>query len=496
MKKIIAILLACLMLCGILVACNTTEQNNSKDDNVSETSTETVYGADLPVKDLEGRVIRVLCQDYNAQGNGSILGFGGEIIQREDYSEDNATAVDIAKAEVRRVIEERYHCTITGDIKPGSQVGTINSQVASGITGEGAYDILFDNVNATASQWLSGTYLDLASIETIDLSNPWWDQQAVNDLSLDGKIFVAMGDINTQDNDGTWIIFFNKRLAEEKVPDKNFYEMVDNDEWNFDNFVAICKDVTFDSNGDGTLDEFDTWALGTELFNVYAHALAGGHRIASKDSDDIPYLTLQTEGMYDAMAAITDFYSDKNTVMIANDGRFDHRGYTNNWEATIIKAFTDGRELFYMGGLMNLTGFRSMEDDFGMLPIPKMNPEQDRYYHTVSVSKTSALAIPRTVENVEDLGLIIEALGAMSKNLVTPEYYDRTLKLQASRDDESGRMLDIIFASRVFDLANIYGWGSVINEFYHTDSNYVSRFESVSARAEAAMDMTIEGLLD
>ncbi len=496
MKKLLAILLVSLMLCGVLAACNTTEDENSKDDNISETSTETVYGADLPVKDLEGRVIRVLCQDYNAQGNGSILGFGGEIIQREEYSEDTATAVDIAKAEVRRVIEERYHCTITGDIKPGSQVGTINSQVASGITGEGAYDILFDNVNATASQWLSGTYLDLASIETIDLSNPWWDQQAVNDLSLDGKLFVAMGDINTQDNDGTWIIFFNKRLAQEMVPDKNFYEMVDKDEWNFDNFVAICKDITFDSNGDGTLDEFDTWALGTELFNVYAHALAGGHRIASKDSDDIPYLTLQTEGMYDAMAAITNFYSDKNTVMIANDGRFDGKGYLNNWEATIIKAFTDGRELFYMGGLMNLTGFRSMEDDFGMLPIPKMNPEQDRYYHTVSVSKTSALAIPRTVQNVEDLGLVIEALGAMSKNLVTPEYYDRTLKLQATRDDESGRMLDIIFESRVFDLANIYGWGSVITQFYYTDSNYVSRFESVSSRAEADMEMTIEGLLD
>ena len=146
---------------------------------------------------------------------------------------------------------------------------------------------------------------------------------------------------------------------------------------------------------------------------------------------------------------------------------------------------------------MNLTNFRSMEDDFGMLPIPKMTADQDRYYHSVSVSKTSALAIPKNTPNVEDLGLVIEALAAMSKNKVTPEYYDRTLKLQASRDDESGRMLDIIFESRVFDLASIYGWGGAVsNIFYNTDSNYVSRMESILPRLESEMEATIEGLLD
>ncbi len=495
MKKLLAILLAAIMLCCALVSCNQTTSEVSKDENVSLSDEETVYGANLPVKDLGGRVIRVLCQDYNAQGNGSILGFGGEIIQREDFSEDTASSVDVAKAEARRLIEERYNCTITGDIKAGSQVATINSQVASGIT-DGAYDILFDNVNATAAYWLDGIYLDLTQIETIDLSNPWWDQQAVADLSIDGRLFVALGDINTQDNDGTWIIFFNKRLAAEMCADYNFYEMVDNNEWTFDNFVKICKGITFNSNNDDTLDERDTWAFGTELYNIYVHALAAGERIASKDSDDMPYITLQTESMYDALDKITSFYGDDKTVMIANDGRFNNKGFTNVWEETIIKAFTDGRELFYMGGLMNLTGFRSMEDDFGMLPIPKMDAEQERYYHSVSPSKTSALAIPRNVKDVEDLGLVIEAIAAMSKNVVTPEYYDRTLKLQASRDDESGRMLDIIFASRVYDLANIYNWGNAVSAFYYADSNFVSRFESISGRVESDMENTVEGLLE
>ena len=355
-----------------------------------------------------------------------------------------------------------------------------------------AYDLLFENIIYTAGAWLNGTYVDLASVETIDLSNPWWDQQAVNDLSLNGKLFVAMGDINTQDNDGTWMIFFNKRLASEMAAEYNFYEMVDNDEWNMDNFISICKGITYDSNGDGNLDEFDTWALGTELYNIYVHALASGEKIASKDAEDLPYLTFQDESMFDALAQISSFYSDGNTVMIADGGKFSGKGYPNVFEATVVKAFTEGRELFYMGGLMNLTAFRAMEDDFGMLPIPKGDPDQDRYYHSVSFHQTSTLAIPFNAPDVEDLGLIIEALGALSKTKVTPEYYDRTLKLQATRDDESGRMLDIIFASRVFDLGYIYGWGGVGSAIFNTDPNYASRFEAVADKAESDMLETLE----
>lgn len=496
MKKALSFVLIILMLCACLTACNTNTPEASDTDASKE---DLNYGADLPVKDLDGRVIRILCRDWNANGSGSILGFGGEVIQREEYSEDTASAVDVAKAEVRRVIEERYNCSLVGDIKAAGQAELnqiIVDQLTAGMTGESAYDLLFENITYTAGSWLDGIYVDLDSVETIDLSNPWWDQQAVNELSVAGKVFVALGDINTQDNDGTWMIFFNKRLASEMVTDKNFYEMVDNNQWTMDNFISICKDVTFDSSGDGILDEFDTWALGTETYNIYVHALAAGQKVVSKDADDLPYFTFQTEGMYDVLSVISDFYRDNKTVMIADDGRFSSKGYPNVFEATVVKAFTDGRELFYMGGLMNLTAFRTMEDDFGMLPIPKMDAEQDRYYHSVSYHQTSSLAIPITAKNVEDLGLVIEALGALSKTKVTPEYYDRTLKLQATRDDESGRMLDIIFASRVFDLGCIYNWGGVCGQIYNTDPNYASRFESVADQAQTEMEETIEILIE
>ena len=60
--------------------------------------------------------------------------------------------------------------------------------------------------------------------------------------------------------------------------------------------------------------------------------------------------------------------------MIANYGRFG-----NTWD-TINKAFLEQRELFYMGGLFNLVGFRDMEDAIGVLPILMIYPFFQKYF--------------------------------------------------------------------------------------------------------------------
>ena len=252
--------------------------------------------------------------------------------------------------------------------------------------------------------------------------------------------------------------------------------------------------MTRDSNADGILDEFDTWGFGTETYNVYIHTVAAGEKIVRKDQDDIPYFTFRSESTYNALTKIVDFYLDKNTVMVANDGRFDGKGYANVWDETINKAFREGRELFYCCGLLTVPGFRSMDDQFGILPVPKTNPEQDSYYHSVSMHNMSALSVPNTSDDYTELGYIIESLAAESKNTVTPAYYEKNLKYQQFSDDESGEMLDIIFATRSFDLGTVFGWGGIVNQFMTIDTNFVSRFESVYPAAQAALEDTLEAL--
>ncbi len=499
--------MASLIAISVFASCNKAEENSEPEssavsEDISQVQSEAEtsededkpYGWNLPVKDMNGRVINILCRDW-AAGSNSIFGYNGEVIQRPDFDEQNADMVDIEKYHVRTDIENRYNCVIEGQFD-SSPMGDFNRLVTQSVlVGEPHFDIVFDAYGYMYQLITEDIYVDMNTIDTIDFSNPWWDQNAVRDLSICNKLYFACGDINTYDNDGTWVLYFNKDLAADALPDVDFYDLVHNNEWTFDKFVEITKRISSDTDGVNGMSEFDTWGLGTETYNAFVHMLASGQKIVQKDADDVPQLSFKNETMYDVLGDIMEFYSDKNVVMVANDGRFGNK-YANPWEETIIKAFREGRELFYMGGLINIVGYRTLDFKFGILPIPKHFQNQDEYYHSVSMHNMSCMAIPNTSTDYSDLGIIIEALGAASKNNVTPVYYEKCMKSQYVRDEEDEEMLDIIFDSRCYDLGSVFNWGGVLSQFMTIDVNYVSRFDSIADAAQAALDETLEYFRD
>ena len=490
MKKFITCILAILMIAVPLAACG---NGNTENSEVSENSES--LQCTTPVKDLGGRQINVLCHDFSA-GVQLLFGYTGEII----YSEENPSAVDDAKKIVCDYVESAYNCDIEGELTSivyGTDVVTlVKNQVTSGMH---QYDIVFDTLGRAPTLALEGMLVDLKSISTIDLSKPWWDQNAVNDLSMAGKVFFINGDINTYDDQGTWCVLFNKSLKNRLGINEDFYQLVRDDKWTFDKFVEICSEskATFDSTGDGIQDEKDNWAFGTETYNIYIHLAGAGIKIAEKDENDLPVLTAiaSPDQTYSLLSEVLDFYNQPELVMVANTEPYLSKGFPNVYEATVHTAFLEGRELFYMCGLMNGPSFRVMTDEFGILPIPKHYETQDRYYHTISSYNSTVLMIPEGTPDTEDLGLVISALAELSKQRVTPAYYDVQLKYRDTRDSESGEMLDLIFASRTFDLGCYYNWGGVRDLYTDIDPNVASRFENKIHIAQGAMDEFIDTVL-
>ncbi len=488
-KKLLILLTLCAMALTLLAGCNKNIAETSSQDVSTTISEEESQGHEdvaPEVKDLEGRVINVLCWDWSA-GSASILGYTGEIISNNEI---DPSRVDIAKAAVIDAVEAEYKVTISGLVtNKGSFSSDVKNMVTSGIY---EYDIIFTGAGGGADFAMNGALTDLNTINTINLSNSWWDQNCVKDVSIHNRLFWVCGDINTYDNLGTWCVLFNKNLKDDLGIADDFYQKAKDGDWTMDYFMEICQGVTRDLNGDGQ-DEFDQWACGTETFNIFAQVVGGGIHAVSKDDSDTPYLTVDdaTERTYAALDKIITFYNG-GEVMVANGGKYDGKGYSNVWEATVHKAFIEGRELFYICGLINVAGFRSMDNEFGILPMPKTFAEQDTYYHTVSPGNSSYMMIPYGVPNVEDLGLVIEALAMKSQESVTPEFYDQQLKGRDTRDSESADMLDIIFATRSFDLAPVFDWGSIMTCYKIMDTNYASRFETYSDAAR----MAIEDCLD
>ncbi|MBR5681360.1 MAG: hypothetical protein IKX19_11975, partial [Clostridia bacterium] len=79
---------------------------------------------------------------------------------------------------------------------------------------------------------------------------------------------------------------------------------------------------------------------------------------------------------------------------------------------------------------------------------------------------------------------ITEALAYESLYTLTPAYYEQTLQNKVSRDEESARMLDLIFATRTYD----FGWYFEIGGYNEAVMNllraYSSDVASMYSRAE------------
>ena len=136
---------------------------------------------------------------------------------------------------------------------------------------------------------------------------------------------------------------------------------------------------------------------------------------------------------------------------------------------------------------MSLTHFRELEDEYGILPYPKWDEAQENYY-TMSDGNHEALAVPKTVQNIEAVGTITEALCAESYKILVPAYYDVALKVKSTRDEQSIAMLDRIVDSRVFDFGFVYhaskGAAFLIQDLVNTNN---SNFESTYAKKEKAI---------
>ena len=168
------------------------------------------------------------------------------------------------------------------------------------------------------------------------------------------------------------------------------------------------------------------------------------------------------------------------------------RNYTLYEEVPIFK---EDRLMFLPMTGTNLLMFRDMESDFGIVPLPKFDLYQANYYSHCQPYGSSAVIIPHNIQDVGRTGMIIEALAAASKSLVTPAAYDVTLTTKLIRDDYSVTMFDIIIAGSTYDFAHIYDWGGIQSSFENAlarQESFLTRFDAIEDRAQSQMERTIE----
>jgi hypothetical protein len=420
MKKIVSLILVFGIL-FVTAACAKqadvqTTQTETENELSESTTEETLYIDTLPQNDFEG-------QTYVIAGMA-------DYYKLTDYEELNGELVNDAVYNQYANTEEKLNVTI-------EKADLTSSQITASIQAdENAFStIVFQLVDFSKLFVLPGFVVNLYDVDGLDLTQPWWNQSVVNELTIYDKLYMAFGDyIPDHGITYTHNFYFNKNLAEKfNIPD--FYELVRSGKWTLDKMEEIIKTIYTDINGNSERDFEDLYGLGQSIAVSGVYKVAFDYPPMARDENNLPYLNLNTEKFSDIVSRVRTLCFENTAVLTGAHAD----------ENAIRDMFINSQLLLYSGFLCNAPELRDMKDDFGILPFPKWDDAQTNYYTTVR-GDNYFMGIPISVpkEDYEFVGLTTEVIAYYGYTLVRTATYETTLKNKLTRDDDSIEMLDIL----------------------------------------------------
>ena len=446
-------------------AADSAEESVNTDPEAGYKDTDGKYKTKLGVKDeYKDKTFCILvvgesAATYQSDDFTTVAGSGGidygdtfytEVAARNDkVEEDYGIILDVQKLDSPRSAAEN-----------------------DAISGTNLYDALILNVNDMIILAQSGYLMDLNNVNNLDLTAPWWDQAANATYSIANHLYFTTGDITIMNKANTWSILFNKDLIKTHGLESP-YDLVDSGDWTFDKFVELAKAVNTASKPQDCEDPTITFGMVSAYGDIQEFWGGFKHTIAQKDAADEPVLLFgESEASVNDLQYILEIMKDATWNFYAQRVNFTEQ----------FKTFYTGRALFRPSGFTATTKCRFLaEMEFGIVPLPKRNKEQDGY--TTVTTGTFVAGILKNCEDPEFSAYCLDAYASQAKNYITPAYIDSNLKWKSLRDNESERMLDYIFSHITYDNGRLYNFGGInqmFSDLASADStDVISRFDSI-----------------
>ena len=444
-KRILAAILASLMLLSSATACATDGANEDGTRATQTVSESETLGEQFPAiekTDYEGADFRMIgwtepgswyyAEEYqNKTGNTSIL--NNTIYEMNTMVEDYLN------------VELSYE---TVKVVTGHEVfEKVNPTVMSG---DDIYQLCTLHAYYDYPSFITKNYaLDFYSLENPDYDRDYWNRNVMDMLSINDKAYIGLSDLCWY---SLYMIYCNKDMLKDanmKVP----YEQVRNGEWTLDQFIASTTGLYVD-NGDGQRNGQDIYGF-AGMWDGEGNAFmqACDVYVAQKNSDGEFELTLYGDRLVEMYDKLYNWSKDEGVL----PWNFHNPAFTVD--------FKNDQSYFTCTGL----GPHFLDADFqvGILPLPKYDEAQENYAH---VNWGNNMVIPSTVQDKAMVGQVLELMSYYSRTMVLTKYYDEVLQLRVSEEPDDRDMVELIYNTIVFDpgIAFCDGSSQLFNLVYTT----------------------------
>lgn len=442
MKKYISYLLLAAVLSAGMVSCASDDTNNPKEETAETTTLaveteidqEQLLYADLPQLDFGGTAINIL--GYRTSNTYT----------DSEFYEADQTGESIDDALYFRNLETEQHLNIDLVYNyPDGDRDTCNKFKNSVIAGDNSFDMFAIKAVYFGSIVTSDTAMPWNDIEGLYLDKPWYIKGANDILTVNDKRYGVLTDALGTNMTMCWTYVFNKQLAAEwNIEDP--YTLVREGKWTMDTLYSLTKDVYQDLNGSNTADADDLYGFYTDSYATEdAFMVSHGITTLGKDEDDLLVIDFYSDRVVSSIESVNRLYWDNPGAYVDKELPYEYRA-----------RFAAGQAVFSPMLLTYLieSELREMEDDYGVLPYPKLDEAQEDYY-THLLGRTGTFILPKTLteEKTGMVGHVVEVLSAYSYQYLRPAIYDVTLTNKGVRDEESLEMLTMIMDRRTYDFS-------------------------------------------
>ena len=496
--KILSLLLALIMTVACFAACGGDSSSDKSDPK--ETSTPDTSGTYVPSGSATDTANRASVKDSVPE-----LDFSGSKDNEVTFFVRNSrdmflNEMDVEKTTSDTLTDAVYYRNATVEKRLGVEINQIASSAGTTewnqmlrnavLTKSGDYDAAAIYASAGSALAVESLYYNVLDLPHVDLNKPWWNKSIIEETTLFDTVYFLAGDIAISEIGFGVTLFYNKDIFEELYSSTgdDIYALVDNKQWTVDKMYEYVAGAWEDRNSDGIIN------LGDQLGLTYANSAGDGAMDAwvaamgidiTTMIDGYPELTFYTEHTVDAFEKLKWLHLENEGTYVGEGGEF-------------FDEFMAGNQLFVRAFVSSGQTFRSMTDDYGVLPLPMYDEEQGEY-RTLAANISSLVVVLSSATDLEKVGATLELMAAESYKQVVPAYYDTVLKGKYSDAPEDAAMYDLIVNSLTYNFGfcfsthSLEGIGSL---FRVLDIDIAQKYDANKIKYQTGLDDLIDKLDD